>query len=321
MIIVRIAFLISLLSIVVLSHNASASDYKSELIDDLQYLLSSEPTIDYEDPKLHRILNKYDYSLFKTYKAFIEFDRSNKSEADVLKAKNALINAYDYPISYWNDIWKNQKLNKKTIRHKLLSLMTHFSIENDMLKILPEERRYWDEFYHYKYIKIPFWLVKKHPNVVNHSTWHYGLTVNAKKSVRNIPEFNLLLSTLTDILRGYLTPDFGFQAFDSYLMTKHFIDAISFNPASYVRYDERTTDTCIKKPIKDRFDNLKLWANINEKNMLQYQEFLLTFDKASFALMDYYRNNYDLEQYADQAKNILSHYVCDHTLHIDEYYR
>lgn len=314
MVILRISFLISLFSIVVLSYNVSAFDYKSELIDDLQYLLSSEPTINYEDQKLHKILNKYNYSLFKTYKAFIEFDKSNKSEADILKAKNALINAYNYPTNYWNVFWKDQQLNKETIRLAFLRWLTHFSIEDDMLEILPEEKQYWDKFYDYKYIKIPFWLVKKYPDVVFRSTGHYGLTVNARKSVKNIAEFNLFISALREILLGYFTPDFGWQDFDSYLINKHFIDIISFNPGWYIKHDKRSCDICAKKSIKDRFEKLELWANRSEENMLKYNKLLLCFDKASSALMNYYKKNYHLEYYADQVENILSYYICDKTL-------
>ena len=73
-------------------------------------------------------------------------------------------------------------------------------------------------------------------------------------------------------------------------------------------------DICAKKSIKDRFEKLELWANRSEENMLKYNKLLLCFDKASSALMNYYKKNYDLEYYADQVENILSYYICDKTL-------
>ena len=65
-----------------------------QLLEDVQYLLSDKETIDYNDPRLNEILNKYDYNLFKIYKAFIEFDKSDKTQTDIDKANAVLSNIY-----------------------------------------------------------------------------------------------------------------------------------------------------------------------------------------------------------------------------------
>ncbi|AVP88140.1 hypothetical protein phytr_12150 [Candidatus Phycorickettsia trachydisci] len=279
---------------------------KAQLIADIQYLLSAETTIDYEDPKLKKILSKYNYRLFRTYKAFIEFDKSNKTKADLLKAKKALgILSYRPKNSYWQT-----SINETNIVLRFFDLLSSFYIANDMLSVLPEEKKGWDENYQYKYFKIPLWLALKYPDNLRIANGPGKLIVNAKKSVRHIEEFNEFFSMVGDVHCGFWTNEFGEQRFDSYQMTKHFIDIISFNPGIYFKY-KSSEDPCLNQSIEERFSVFVKWAHKNEKNVIMYNKILLYFDKASDAIADYYKNNYNLGQYAPQARDILSHYVCD----------
>jgi len=289
---------------------------KAQLIADIQYLLSAEPTIDYDDPKLNKILNKYNYRLFKTYKAFIEFDRSKKTKADLLKAKAALRVLSQDPKWLWNRFWKSNELNAENVAYRFFDLVSHYRIADDMLGVLPEEKKSWDESYQYQYFKIPLWFTLKYPDNLRITNGPGKLIVNAKKSVRNIDEFNKFLSILGDISGGFITPDFGLQKFDSYLMTKHFIDVISFSPGVYFKY-KSPEDPCLNKSIQERFAELVKWAYRTEENMLKYKEFMLYFDKTSEAIEDYYKNNYNLGQYASRARDILSYYICDNTTNLD----
>jgi len=93
-------------------------------------------------------------------------------------------------------------------------------------------------------------------------------------------------------------------------MTKHFVDVISFNPSLYIKRN-LTSEPCGKQSIQERFSVFANWAHRNKKNVIMYNKILLYFDKASNALVDYYKNNYNLGQYAPQVRDILSHYVCD----------
>jgi len=279
---------------------------KSELIADIQYLLSAEPTIDYNDPKLNKILSKYNYRLFRTYKAFIEFDKSKKTKVDFLKAKRALgILSHRPKNSYWRT-----SINQENIILRFFDLLSSFYIANDMLSVLPEEKKRWDENYQYKYFKIPLWLVLKYPENLRIANGSGKLIVNAKRSARHIEEFNKFFSMVGDVHCGFWTNEFSEQRFDSYQMTKHFIDVISFNPSLYIKRD-LTSEPCGNQSIQERFSVFAKWAHRNEKNVMMYNKILLYFDKASNALADYYKNNYNLGQYAPQARDILSHYVCD----------
>ncbi|AVP86970.1 hypothetical protein phytr_60 [Candidatus Phycorickettsia trachydisci] len=288
---------------------------KSELIADIQYLLSAEPTIDYNDPKLNKILNKYNYKLFRTYKAFIEFDKSKKTKADLLKAKAALRILSKDPKWRWKDYWEHNELDAENIIYRFFDLLSSFYIANDMLVVLPEEKANWDANYQYKYFKIPLWFVLKYPDNLRSTDGPGKLIVNAKKSVRHIEEFNKFFAIIGDVHGGFWSNDFGEERFDSYQMTKHFIDVISFSPGVYIKFD--LTGPCANQSIEERFSVFVKWAHRNEKHMLIYGKILLYFDKASSALADYYKNNYNLRQYASQASSILSHYICDNTNYLD----
>jgi len=291
-------------------HNIFASK-KAELIADIQDLLSSEPSVDYEDPKLKKILNKYNYRLFKTYKAFIEFDKSNKTKADLLKAKAILRILSKDPKWLWSQYWESHELNEENIIFRFFELLSHYRIADDMLEILPEEKKNWDEHYRYKYFKVPLWLALKYPDNLRATNGPYDLIVNAKKSVRNIEEFNKFLSLIAGVHGGFWSNNFGEERFDSYLITKHFIDVISFNPILYIKRD-LTSGPCAKQSIQERFSIFVRWSNKSKKNMLKYNKILLYFDKASKAIEDYYKSNYNLGKYAPYTKDILSHYICEH---------
>jgi len=296
---------------------------KAQLIADVQYLLSAEPTIDYNDPKLNKILNKYNYRLFKTYKAFIEFDKSKKTQTDLLKAKKALENLSSYPKWHWKDYWQHNKLNKENLICRFFKLLAHYHIADDMLDVLPDERIIWDirpykdENYQSKYFKIPLWLALKYPDNLRFTNGFRVLIVNAKKSVRNIDEFNKFFSLIGDVHSGFWSNDFGEERFDSYLMTKHFIDVISFDPDIYIKID-LPSGPCAKQSIEERFLIFRKWSYRSEKNMLIYKQFLLSFDKTSEAIEDYYKNNYNLGQYVPYVKDILSHYICDNTNYLKD---
>ncbi|WP_158706900.1 hypothetical protein [Candidatus Phycorickettsia trachydisci] len=297
--------------------SSAFGSYKSQLIADVQYLLSGEPTIDYDDPKLKKILNRYNYRLFRTYKAFIEFDKSKKTKADLLKAKAALRILSKDPKWRWNQFWKNNELDEENIIYRFFDLLSSIGMADDMLGVLPEEKIIWDvhhpykdENYQYKYFKIPLWLVLKYPDNLRINNGPGKLIVNAKKSVRHLDEFNKFFSLIGKVHCGVSSPQLGPLTFDSYIMTKEFIDVISFNPDIYIKMD-LFDGPCANQSIQERFSVFAKWAHRNEKNVIMYNKILLSFDKASNAIEDYYKNNYNLGQYAPQVRDILSHYVCD----------
>jgi len=299
---IRLAIIIALLFF-----NDSLAVNKAQLIEDIQYLLSAEPTIDYDDPKLKKILNKYNYRLFRTYKAFIEFDKSKKTKVDFLKAKRALGSlSYRPKNSYWQT-----SINQENIILRFFDLLGHYRIANDILSAIPEEKENWKKHYEYKYFKIPLWFILKYPDNLRGIYQPYGLNVNAKKSIRDIEEFNKLFSLIASIHGNFLSTYFGEIPFDSYIMTKRFVDIISFNPDLYIkRY--LPDGTCAQQSIQERFSIFREWSYRGEKNILIYNEFLLYFDNASEAIENYYKNNYNLGKYAPYAKDILSHYICEH---------
>ncbi len=103
-----------------MSTNAHAESIKSQkltieesqqLLDDVQYLLSDKETVDYDDPRLNEILDKYDYKLFKAYKAFIEFDKSDKTKEDIVRAKNIILNYFNQLERYAS--WAKDDLDEK----------------------------------------------------------------------------------------------------------------------------------------------------------------------------------------------------------------
>ena len=228
-----------------------------QLLADVQYLLSDKETIDYVDPRLNEILNKYEhkYKLFKIYKAFIEFDKSNKTKEDINRAADFLQCHRD-------------NLHEETILREFFCKMTHRLLGRDLSHFLPEDPdESWDQGY--KYIKIPLWLVRKYPYIVNSTNGPYTLTVNAKHSIKNLKEFNDFMSKFANIHHGYLTPMHGRQKINSYLTTKHFIDVISFNPRLYVEHDLKYGE-CARKSFKERMLYSEKDSYLTIENRLRY---------------------------------------------------
>ncbi len=288
-----------------------------QLLEDVQYLLSDKERIKYDDLKLNMMLNKYQYKydLFKIYKAFIEFDKSNKTKEDINKAKNILLDHFDKSNRYW--YWPEDSSDEGNIIDHFLSLIQGGELTDDLAYLLPGERK---KNYNngYKYIKIPLWLVMKYPQTIN-IDGVYTLTVNAEKSVANLKEFNEFISNFSNIHNGYLTPMHGRQKINSYLMTKHFIDVVSFNPGHYVSVNPNY-GVCARKSFNERMLYGEKVSYLSIKHRLKYEKFLESLHKFSRALSQYYQTNYDLSDYSNQADNIISYYVCNHTeQNYDEY--
>lgn len=282
--------------------NLSISESK-ELLEHVQYLLSDRETIDYEDPKFNLILSKYDYDLFKIYRSFIEFDKSDKTLADINNAAKFLDLSCD-------------NLDIETIFTQFFRKMSHNLIGRDLEDLLPENL--YDSWYEgYRYIKIPLWLVKKYPHIVNYTNGPNCLSVNSKFSIKNLKEFNEFISKFANIHNGYITPMHGHQKINSYLITKDFINVVSFNPRRYVEHNLKYGE-CAKKSFKERMLYSEKNSYLTIEKRLLYEEFLEYLPKFSRALKDYFDSN-DFLDYSDQVDNIISHYICEHTEQDDDY--
>jgi hypothetical protein len=286
-----------------------------QLLEDVQYLLSDKETIDYDDLKLNKMLNKHQhkYDLFKIYKAFIEFDKSAKIKEDTDKAKNILLDHFNKINQYC--YWSEDSSDEANIMNHFLSLISGGELTDDLAHLLPGER---EKNYNngYKYIKIPLWLMLKHPQIIS-IDGVYTLTVNAKNSIKNLKEFDDFMSHFAKIHLGYLTPFAGHQKINAYLNTKHFIDIISFDPKQYINTQ---IGICAKQSFNERMLYSEKVSYLSIKHRLKYEKFLESLHRFSSALSRYYQTNYDLSNYSNQTDNIISYYVCDHTeQNYDEY--
>lgn len=255
-----------------------------QIREDVQYLLSDKETIDYEDSRLNAILNKYSdrYKLFKVYKDFIEFDKSNVI----------------------SDSQKNSEIQDKF--DSFLRMMSHSAIAQDGLDEALQEDIDSACYNGYRYIKIPLWLVRKYPKIVNGKGF-YNLSVNSENSIRKLPEFQNFMDNFSKIHPGYLTPKHGKQEINSYLMTRYFVNVVSFNPSAYIKH----YDTA-KKSFKDHMLYVEQESYLSIERRLKYERFLASLKKFSSALSRYYQENHGISRYATQTDIILSTYVFDH---------
>jgi hypothetical protein len=239
-----------------------------QLLEDVQYLLSDKETIDYNDPRLNEILNKYDYNLFKIYKAFIEFDKSDKTQTDIDKAKAVLLNLFHKIKQHFH--WSDNCSDEKNITNSFLDLISGGFLTDNLAHLFPGERKKnWDNGY--KYIKIPLWLALKYPEVIN-IDGVYTLTVNAKNSIKNLKEFNDFISSFSNIHHGYLSPFTGDQEINSYIITKHFIDIISFNPERYIKFDSKI-GVCAGQSFRERMLYGEKRSYLRVGNRPKYERF------------------------------------------------
>ncbi len=189
-------------------------------------------------------------------------------------------------------------------------------LTDDLDYLLPGEvERHYDDGY--KYIKIPLWLVLKYPQIINPDGIN-EFTVNTQNSIKALKEFNDFMFNFTQVHLGYLTPMHGKQKINSYIMTKHFIDNVSFTPEQYIR--NINPSVCARKTFKERMLSIEKWSYLKVEHRLKYENFLKSFFAFSNALSKYYQTHYNLSDYADQANNIISYYVCHHTEVSDYYY-
>jgi hypothetical protein len=286
-----------------------------QLLEDTKYLLSDKETIDYNDPRLNEILNKYadKYDLFKIYKAFIEFDKSKKTKDDTAKAKRWIFNFCKKRERYCH--WSEDYTDEKNALNNFLYFLS-VGFEDDLVEVLPGERERNNDKGGYKYIKIPLWLVLKYPDIIN-GDGVYILMVNARSSIQNLREFYDFMSGFSKIHEGYLTPMFGCQKINSHFYTKNFINIASFNPGYYLDREFRIKT---KKSFTENMLYAERESYLSIEHRLKYEKFLKSLHIFSNVLSDYYRENYGLSNYADQADIVISSYVYEHTQqNSDEY--
>ncbi len=267
-----------------------------QLREDVQYLLSDKKTIDYEDPRLNKILNKYadKYKLFKVYKDFIEFDKSDKTIEDIKKAKDALSGIYYHHAFCYSD----------NIIEQFLSLMVmqdnYFDLDEVINKELTGDIR--------ANVIIPLWLVLKYPNILNYCDDRWSLGINASYSVRNLLSFNILDKHITDATGNYLYTYRGSRVNDILSNIYNSKSKVSFAPQliSSTFYDEDRQQYYLSDEL---YPDLHLWSFEGIWNRLKYKQILKDLDLASDELTIYYQNNYGLAKYAPQAKQVLLGYI------------
>jgi len=282
-----------------------------QLLEDTQYLLSDKEIIDYEDPRLNEILNKYSdkYNLFKIYKAFIEFDKSDKTTEDVKKAKNILLNHFNSIQRHLH--WSENDSDEENTLRVFLSLMSGGLLSDDIAYLLPGEREENVDNGGYKYIKIPLWLVMKYPDIINMDGIHV-LTVNAKNSIKNLKEFHDFMLQFSKIHGGYLTPMHGHQKISSHLMTKNFISIVSFSPDHYIKQSAKQEGNT-PESFKENMLYAEQESYLSIEHRVKYERLLQALHKFSSTLSQYYQTHYSLSNYADQTDIIISKYVHHHT--------
>ncbi len=164
---------------------------------------------------ISKILSKYadKYNLFKIYKAFIEFDKSKKSQKDIDKAESILSSIYCYDCNYSdNDV----------IDH-FLALMSKQNIVGDLEEITNRSLP----------IAIPLWLVLKYPNILDHAYGRWSLGVNANCSIKDLPSFKLFEKHIIEATGNYWCYYRGSLAIDKIASSYNMKNIISFAPGLY----------------------------------------------------------------------------------------
>ena len=265
-----------------------------QLLANVQYLLSDKETIDYEDPRLNEILNKYEhkYKLFKIYKAFIEFDKSNKTKEDINRADEILSS-----IHFFGD----DRSSDDTTMDKFFALMTKQHTGEELKTVicneLPGDIR--------QNVLIPLWLISKHPDIMNYAYGRWSIAVNAKVSVRDLPFFRIFEQHVEEATGNYWRFDVGSRSLDVLASRQSLIDKISFAP---ILLDGDPNSYTPPTPT-ELYSSFDLWSYEGIWNRLKYKQVFRDLDKAASELAEYYRNNYNLEKHAAFAKQILLKYI------------
>ena len=282
-------------------HKKLSLSESKQLLEDVQYLLSDKETIDYDDPKLNEILNKYEYDLFKIYKAFIEFDKSNKTKKDVDKAKKAISEILFLDVSGFSENF-SQKIIESFLEN-MIATDIGSAIKNAVSDDLSNEVR--------TTIKIPLWLVLKYPDIMHYVYGRWALDVNANYSIEDLPAFKQFQNHIEGATRGRWDYGGGTIRIDYGASMYNLRARMSFTPslltASYyqpkVVYDNKPED------IPEFELSFTLWSYEGIWNRLKYKKVLKCFNKAADELTEYYSNNYNLAKYAAYSKLILSDYI------------
>ena len=289
-------FIISLITYLFFNIVFVTNSAASELLEDVQFLLSAEETIDYNDPKLNEILNKYDYDLFKTYKAFIEFDKSDKKTEDISRAINVMPNDLVCLENLKGD-------SQNEIIDAYLQKLASVHIADDISEIIndnPLDRS--------SNIKIPLWLVLKYPYVLYHNNGRSSLAVNAKSSLYDLKQFDKFNEELLSIVNSYWDNDQGTIRMDQYAARINYLKMISFAPKLLLTprdFHPTLPNVTSEEPLK----YIEFWSYEGIWNRLKYKKIIQYLDKAILELAEYYSNNYGLKEYASHAQLILEGYI------------
>ena len=217
----------------------------------------------------------------KIYKAFIEFDKSDKTQTDIDKANAVLSNIYFYGVNCYSDDIIDQFLALMSARN------IGYNLEEIINEKLPSDIR--------TNIAIPLWLVLKHPNVLEYAYARWSLGVNANYSIEGLSSFKVFEKHIIEATGNYWYFFKGSMSID-HMSSRYNLKAImSFVPSLFNYHsNDYVTQTV---PPTELYSSFELWSYEGIWNRLKYKKVLNCLDAAADELAEYYRNNYNLEKY------------------------
>ena len=266
---------------------------------DVSTFINAKPSIDYNNPELNRALSSCQLKVCKFYKAFIDYDRSNKNPDDVKKAASVIKEmAQDIADSQYPDQREQAFDEGKDLVDRFLAILASKTLFDDIY--LHGEGAY-------DFENIPLWVVLKFPQVLQLTWGRFRPGVFAETSIRSLKEFKDFKDIVSEMWSGrfnytsYCTHQ-GSIISDLSAHASNILDKMSFAPGYLVENPGS---------IDENLASLRAWSMQGIWNRLTFKKFMDSFHKTASAMQLYYKQNYGLQAHSPQSELLLSIYTSE----------